>query len=180
MSAIVAINDALIEGSKSRNVPTTPALFELHACIYVGVGISCVKEVKKSTEGAAIDNESVEPIWGVKDRELYINIAVWLFVIGIICQFVPDPEKFRFTVSKLENIVTIGLFSIIAAFFFLEGRDMILGQAIRQETRKETRQETINEFAKRIDELRKNGKETYEELDNIVKDMREQYSNKKK
>ena len=57
---------------------------------------------------------------------------------------------------------------------------MILGQAIRQETRKETRQETINEFAKRIDELRKNGKETYEDLDNIVKDMREQYSDKKK
>ena len=53
---------------------------------------------------------------------------------------------------------------------------MILGQAIRQGAR----QETINEFAKRIDELRKNGKETYEELDNIVRDMREQYSEKKK
>ena len=97
-------------------------------------------------------------------------------VIGIICQFVPDPEKFRFTVTVLENIVTIGLFSIIAAFFFLEGRDMILGQAIRQGAR----QETINEFAKRIDELRKNGNETYEEIDNIVKDMREQYSEKKR
>ena len=60
---------------------------------------------------------------------------------------------------------------------FLEGKDMILGQAIRQGAR----QETIDEFAKRIDvQLRKNGKETYEELDNIVKDMREQYSDKKK
>lgn len=107
---------------------------------------------------------------------MFINIAVWLFAIGIICQFVPDPGKFRFTVTVLENIVTIGLFSIIAAFFFLEGKDMILGQAIRQGAR----QETIDEFAKRIDELRKNGKETYEELDNIVKDMREQYSDKKK
>ena len=89
--------------------------------------------------------------------------------IGVICQFVPEPEKFRFTVTVLENIVTIGLFSIIATFFFLECKDMILGQAIRQGAR----QETINEFAKRIDELRKNGQETYEELDNIVKDMRE-------
>lgn len=82
----------------------------------------------------------------------------------------PDPEKFRFTVTALGNIVTIGLFSIIATFFFLEGKDMILGQAIRRGAR----QETIDEFAKRIDELRKSGKETYEELDKIVEDMREQ------
>ena len=47
---------------------------------------------------------------------------------------------------------------------------MILGQAIRRGAR----QETIDEFAKRIDELRKSGKETYEELDKVVEDMREQ------
>lgn len=105
------------------------------------------------------------PIWATQDRNFYIAFAIALFLILIYSCLAPTAPKSL--IDTLEDITSIGIFSITFTFFYTEGIDMFLRQAFREEGRKEGKKE----IAEKIKTLQEDGVDPKDTLEIIIKDV---------